>query len=780
MDFHQKKKLCLLLILILLLLALLPSLFFGKKGPQGEYITTKEVRVLTQLLGEVYQAYEDKEKEGEAQFEFSDSGFSAESWKRALDSMEEMALQWEEGNLTYGQFVDWRKASHLESAGEMDFENRYKKSHFLLKKDWYAYFDRLCEIVDARKMIQKRELLILGDSGMVKDREGNPVAVGQLFSQNGLWEDKLASGEELLQKKGEYITFNQGIWGVVSIQEEGELKNVWLVDNQEESLVYFYGNYEVTSPVAGAGEREQVADLYFSQGKLKKIVEKKNRISGEVLKLTDTQIEIKGQGTFELADNIQYYRLYDSLQTVGRNSVRIGYNFADFVLEGDKIQAGLLVKDEQMESIRVLLKNSNFDGYYHERVECSSDVDMELLYGKESLVVPAGESLYLDTGSEYFKAGRIYLRPKAHTGRTAFSSIARSNQGQGYHGSFELEKRDEGIVIINELLLEEYLYAVVPSEMPGYYPAEALKAQAICARTYAYDKMLNSSLSSWGAHLDDSSTFQVYNNIRENANTTRAVKETKGLLLYNPKGLASTYYYSTSCGFGTSDAIWNREGINQLSYLQAREMTEQEGKFTSQELMDEETFRSYIENSFSEHFEAQEPWYRWTYEHQKIQHILENLTARQEKYPNDILVSSDGGSSFVAAPIPGKLTLTDIKVRSRGAGGTVEELLFIGKEAQVLVKKELNVRAVLTDGEAQVVLQDGKTYACRNLLPSAFYYITVETQGEKVVSLKLKGGGFGHGVGMSQNGAKNLANNGRNYEEILTFYYAGCQVQQPD
>ena len=134
----------------------------------------------------------------------------------------------------------------------------------------------------------------------------------------------------------------------------------------------------------------------------------------------------------------------------------------------------------------------------------------------------------------------------------------------------------------------------------------------------------------------------------------------------------------------------------------------------------------------------------------------------------------------MAAPIPGKLTLTDIKERSRGAGGTVEELLFIGKEAQVLVKKELNVRAVLTDGEAQVVLQDGKTYACRNLLPSAFYYITVETQGEKVVSLKLKGGGFGHGVGMSQNGAKNLANNGRSYEEILTFYYAGCQVQQPD
>ena len=76
-----------------------------------------------------------------------------------------------------------------------------------------------------------------------------------------------------------------------------------------------------------------------------------------------------------------------------------------------------------------------------------------------------------------------------------------------YRGSLELEKQQDGIVVINEVLLEEYLYAVVPSEMPSSYPLEALKAQAVCARTYAYAKMLHAGLPADGAHVDDSAGF---------------------------------------------------------------------------------------------------------------------------------------------------------------------------------------------------------------------------------------------------------------------------------
>lgn len=782
MEFHQKKRICLLLIILLFLLALLPTLLLGKKQPMGEYITTAEVQVLTRLLTQIYQDYrtEANSTSEELQFLEEKKNVSQKEWEMALKKLEKLTSDWKEENLTYGQFLEWKTFLQPVAEIQMEFTTAYKPSFALLKEDWYIFFDQLCAVMDPKGKIQKEELLILGDCNGVKDVEGRPIEKKQLFSQNGLWENQLPFSTQLLQKKGEYITYENGLWGVTGFLKDGELNNVWLVEAGKEKLIYFYGNHEVTalSGTPDSETKEQVADLFFTQGSLKKVKEKKERISGQVLKLSESQIEIKGQGIFELGDSVQYYRLYDRLETVGRNSVKIGYDFADFVLEDGKLQAGLLVKDEQMENIRVLLKTSNFTDYFHDRVEAVCDVDMELTYGSKSRLIPAGESLVVQADSEYFQEGRIYLKPAVLTGRTRFSNIERSQQRQGYHGCFELEKREEGILLINEVLLEEYLYAVVPSEMPASYPMEALKAQAVCARTYAYDKMMNSSLAAYGAHLDDSSTFQVYNNIQENTSTTKAVKETRGLLLYHQKELAKTYYYSTSCGFGTDDAIWNKEGRKQISYLQAKEMTEHGQQLAASEMTGEDSFRAYIEQSFSHHFEAKEPWYRWTYEHRNIGQILDNLRTRQEKYPNQILIS-ENGADFQKGAIPNPFTLKDIRVNKRGVGGTVEELLFIGEKAQILVQKELNVRAVLTDGESSAVLQDGKTYACGNLLPSAFYVVEVPTDGEEVTALKLLGGGFGHGVGMSQNGAKNLANLGRSYEEILIFYYSGCQVHRP-
>ena len=66
----------------------------------------------------------------------------------------------------------------------------------------------------------------------------------------------------------------------------------------------------------------------------------------------------------------------------------------------------------------------------------------------------------------------------------------------------ELLLTEGGIAVINEVLLEEYLYSVVPSEMPSSYPGEALKAQAVCARTYAYGHMEHAGYPKYGAHVD--------------------------------------------------------------------------------------------------------------------------------------------------------------------------------------------------------------------------------------------------------------------------------------
>ena len=129
-----------------------------------------------------------------------------------------------------------------------------------------------------------------------------------------------------------------------------------------------------------------------------------------------------------------------------------------------------------------------------------------------------------------------------------------------YRGDFEIHKTEDGLLLINELLLEEYLYAVVPSEMPSTYPSESLKAQAVCARTYSYGYLEHAGLPALGAHVDDSVNYQVYNNIMEKKSSTDAVRQTEGELLLQDGKPITAYYYSTSCGYGTDDRIWKEEG----------------------------------------------------------------------------------------------------------------------------------------------------------------------------------------------------------------------------
>lgn len=777
MSFKVKKQVCILLISILVLLVLIPTLFFRKTQPEGEYITKEEVMVLAELLMTVL---EDRLPSA------TDSSEKIEELIDIVSLLEDTVSHWKvDEYVTYEQFRQWKDIADeafevLDGEEEKRLSKTYRNSSYITKKDWFSYFEKLCNIIDQEGNIVTEALLVLGDASNVVDVAGNPIEENHVLTQNGRWEKKLDAKYIPMQQTAFYITYQGALWGVYYVEPAAALFNAWIVENTEEEFVYFYKNYKVTttkSEVFESLEREQVADLQFVLGDLQNLVVKTEKVTGKVLKVSAQEVEIEGVGSYPISENIQYYRLYDRLENVGRSEIPLGYDFTDFVVEEGEIQAALLVKDEKMENIRVLIKNSHFDSNYHKEIVMEADVDLEMICGNDKIEISAGEKLCIYPDSEYFTTNRIYVRPKALTGRTVFHNIERNNGGQGYYGSFELEKREEGIVLINEVLLEEYLYAVVPSEMPGYYPLEALKAQAISARTYAYHKMIHSGLSSYGANVDDSSTYQVYNNIKENVNTTTAVKETRGQLLYTENGLAETYYYSTSCGFGTSGAIWNANSINTLPYLQAKEMTVETASYTAEKLQTEEGFQEFITKENSSHFESKEGWYRWKYSHRNLIAIAEKLKNRLEKYPNYVFTSTDG-ITWGKQPLEKGFTITDIQVRKRGVGGTIEELLISTDKGYFLIKNEYHIRAVLADGEAKVILQNGDSYACGNLLPSAFFVVDVEKEENKVIAVNLTGGGFGHGVGMSQNGAKNLANTGFNAKDILEFYYEGCEVRQ--
>lgn len=790
MSYRAKKRIYTLLMSFFLLLVIVIFIILGKKQPEGEFITKDEVMTLVELVDTVLEDYGVV-----VSVENTDSNTGANSkesmqsilvQQNAVAELKELVNGWNsEEYVTYNQFLQWEEI--ISEAWEISCDEewktiskRYRGSHYITKQDLFSYFDKVCDVIDPENKVTTEQLLVLGDSSNVVDTEDNPIEEIYVFTQRGRWEKKLSPEYIPVQQSAFYITYDGTLWGVYNIEEAAALFNAWIVENTDGEIVYFYKNYKVTTTKHESleiSDREQVANLEFVLGDLQNLAIKTEKITGKVLKISSEEVEIEGIGSYPISENVQYYRLYDGLKTVGRDEVRLGYDFTDFVVEEGEIQAALLVKDEKMETVRVLIKTSDFNGYYHDKIEGKATVDMELICGEEKIDIEAGEIFSIYPDSEYFFNNRIYLKPKEIVGRTMFSNIERSNNGQGYFGSFELEKREEGILLINEVLLEQYLYAVVPSEMPGYYPLEALKAQAISARTYAYSKMLNCGLGSYGAHMDDSSTYQVYNNIKEQESTTVAVEQTTGELLYAQNGLAGTYYYSTSCGFGTNAAIWNVNNLKTLAYLQAKEMTIEVPAYTGEDLQDEDMFDEFISKVDSSHFEAEESWYRWTYKHENIEKIAEKLVSRLENYPNYVFTSMDG-ESWAHEPLKEGFVITDIQVNKRGAGGTVEELIVTTDKGYFLVKNEYHVRAVITDGEAKAELQNDNTYACGNLLPSAFFMIETEDDGGKVSGIKLIGGGFGHGVGMSQNGARNLADLGYTAKDILEFYYEGCEVRE--
>ena len=476
------------------------------------------------------------------------------------------------------------------------------------------------------------------------------------------------------------------------------------------------------------------------------------------------------------------------------------------------------------ETIRVLIQNSDYQGIFHKEVKLSCDTEWELHYGLDGELTEkhaGGEELLLDENSAWFmECARIVLSPAEDGGKISLLSVNRSQGTPAYRGSMEIRKTGQGFVVINELPVEEYLYGVVPSEMPVSYPMEALKAQAICARTYVYAHLESPGYGEYGAHVDDSTGYQVYNNTAEKEEAIQAVQETKGEVVRLNGELVDTYYYSTSCGFGADERVWNPGEEKKVSYLTATSISEtamqQEqnsaeipgtGYFTAQDMCRGDYFHEFLHNPPETDFERQEPWYRWsiTVESIDAESLQKVLKERQEAEPDRILVEKSGNKTEPAGSNAGNTgsnagnagsnagnvggnaeatgewedigRITDICIGKRGDGGIAESLVIKGEKKTVTVLSQYNIRAVLCAGGVTAVRQDGSKVELKMLLPSAFFEIESVKEGENMIGYKLYGGGYGHGAGMSQNAARHMAEKGYTTADILLFFYRDCKIE---
>lgn len=131
--------------------------------------------------------------------------------------------------------------------------------------------------------------------------------------------------------------------------------------------------------------------------------------------------------------------------------------------------------------------------------------------------------------------------------------------GKRYRGSIEVRKDEKGLYVINDLNIEDYLKGVVPQEIDHKWDMEAIKAQAIVARTYALYYIKENSVKEYD--LDSSIMSQVYSGMdSERSRTTLAVIETEGIIL-TYEGKVIEAYYHASCGGHTENSgdVWSKD-----------------------------------------------------------------------------------------------------------------------------------------------------------------------------------------------------------------------------
>ena len=384
-------------------------------------------------------------------------------------------------------------------------------------------------------------------------------------------------------------------------------------------------------------------------------------------------------------------------------------------------------QENEAEDIRVLLLSTGYISPVHPSTKVSAPSGILICYDDCQEKWETAETFVIEPDDERFINSVIRMQAIEPEEEICVENIERSYGNPTYSGIIELRSTAEGIAIINELPLEDYLCKVVPSEMPASYELEALKAQAVCARSYAYQQMRDYSYPEYEAHVDDSTKFQVYNNSKVQESSTNAVKETEGEEVWYKGNVVTTYYYSTSCGMTTDLNAWGSEVNEENAYLQSIKVKGKDGDY-----------------------EKNLPWYRW-----------------------EATVSAQTLSALVGLNTGVEVgIIQSIEVTKQGAGDVVLQIVVRGNKGSVTIDTENKIRTALGGKGYTITKNDGTKVNSTNLLPSAFF--TIKKIGDQFV---INGGGFGHGIGMSQNGANEMAKEGKNYKEILQTFYQNVSIE---
>ena len=316
--------------------------------------------------------------------------------------------------------------------------------------------------------------------------------------------------------------------------------------------------------------------------------------------------------------------------------------------------------------------------------------------------IPQGQELSVRMMRDRFlanekeiKGERLVIQPES----TGFVKV----NGMPYRGFITLLKK-QGMTVVNNVPVEDYLYGVVPKEMPPSWSAEALRAQSIAARTFALKNRKRHSAE--GFDLCSTAHCQVYEGMSaEMQSTTAAVNSTRGEVLFYKGAIIDALFHTDSGGMTEfSEHVWG----STVPYLRA-----------AKELRTQT-----------------QPWSRTV-----------SMASFVQK------IEADGKSLGTLKEIRLSPLTVGKGSTDRTPSGRVRAAEFVGTKGRISLSGN-DLRSMFS-------------------LPSTLFDIRAGR-----TEVVFSGYGSGHGLGLSQWGAKALADSGKGYKDILLYYYSGVTLEK--
>lgn len=290
------------------------------------------------------------------------------------------------------------------------------------------------------------------------------------------------------------------------------------------------------------------------------------------------------------------------------------------------------------------------------------------------------------------------------------------------------------LAAVHGVPLEELLLGIVPSEMPASSPLEALKAQAVTARSNVLAQLGTRHLTDPFMLCSDVHCQAYRGDGARTARTDQAVYDTRGEALFGKRdhAVVDAVYSATCGGHGEdNDKVWGN--APNASLRGHPDMPEGESARWDRVLSDEGKLRLFLRAGRADSSYCRRP------------------TGKHDLFRWERRLTSGEMDSAVAALEVGHVR--SLRVTARGVSGRARVLVVVGDRRTSEVNGELKIRRILKD------------------LPSAMFVL--DREGEIWV---VKGGGWGHGAGMCQWGAVGRAEAGQDYRQILRAYFSGAEV----